>query len=64
MVDMTTSVVAEEKTRVALNQGKTLPEGWIIDSEGNPSTDPSTLKVTRPAPSFHSTGWSHTKGWL
>ena len=40
MVDMTTSTVADGKIRLATNLGKPLPEGWIIDGEGNPSTDP------------------------
>ncbi len=40
MVDMTTSTVADGKIRLATNLGKSLPEGWIIDAAGNPSTDP------------------------
>ena len=40
LVDMTTSVCAEGKIRVASNRGVTLPAGCIIDAEGNPSTDP------------------------
>jgi uncharacterized oxidoreductase len=40
MVDMTTCTVADGKIRVATNLGKPLPEGWIVDAEGNPSTDP------------------------
>lgn len=40
LVDMTTSVCAEGKIRVAANKGVSLPEGCIIDAEGNPSTDP------------------------
>jgi len=40
LVDMTTSVAAEGKVRVAANQGKSLPKGWIIDHNGHPSTDP------------------------
>ena len=40
VVDMTSSVVAEGKIRVKRNLGETLPEGWIIDPEGQPSTDP------------------------
>lgn len=40
MVDMTTSVRAEGKLRVSKNRGEPLPEGWIIDHQGNPSTDP------------------------
>jgi uncharacterized oxidoreductase len=40
MVDMTTSVVAEGKVRVYQNRGHQLPEGWIIDHQGKPATDP------------------------
>jgi hydroxycarboxylate dehydrogenase B len=40
MVDMTTSVTAEGKLRVAQNRGQKLPPGWIIDHDGNPSIDP------------------------
>ena len=43
VVDMTTSVVAEGKVRVKRNQGESLPEGWILDAEGNPTTDPAAL---------------------
>ena len=41
IVDMTTSSVAEGKLRVASAAGKSIPEGWILDKEGNPTTDPS-----------------------
>ncbi|MEE2658235.1 MAG: Ldh family oxidoreductase [Candidatus Latescibacterota bacterium] len=41
LVDMTTSVVAEGKVRVYSNRGDHLPEGWIIDRDGEPSTDPA-----------------------
>ena len=40
LLDITTAVVAEGKVRVRLNRGEELPEGCIIDAEGNPSTDP------------------------
>ncbi len=40
LVDMTTSVCAEGKIRVASNRGVALPAGCIIDAKGNPSTDP------------------------
>lgn len=43
VLDMTTSVVAEGKVRVQHNRGETVPEGWIVDAEGNPSTDPMAL---------------------
>lgn len=40
VLDMTTSASAEGKVRVALQKGEQVPEGWIIDSEGNPTTEP------------------------
>ena len=43
VMDFATSVVAEGKVRVAHNAGKALPEGWILDSDGQPSTDSNAL---------------------
>lgn len=43
VLDMTTSVTAEGKVRVALQKGVELPEGQIIDHEGHPSTNPADL---------------------
>jgi len=40
IVDMTTSAVAEGKLRVAHAAGRPVPEGWIVDKSGNPTTDP------------------------
>jgi len=48
LVDMTTSVCAEGKVRVAHNKGEQLPEGRIIDHDGNPSTDPEDFAGTPP----------------
>lgn len=48
LVDMTTSVVAEGKVRVAINQGKHVPEGWLIDANGNPTTDPNDFRADPP----------------
>lgn len=41
IVDMTTSSVAEGKLRVARAAGRAIPEGWIVDKNGEPSTDPN-----------------------
>jgi len=41
IVDMTTSSVAEGKLRVASAAGKSIPEGWVLDKEGSPTTDPN-----------------------
>ncbi len=43
VVDMTSSVVAEGKIRVKRNQGESIPEGWALDAEGNPTTDPEAF---------------------
>jgi uncharacterized oxidoreductase len=40
ILDITTSTVAEGKLMVALNKGERVPEGWIVDKDGNPTTDP------------------------
>ena len=40
ILDITTSTVAEGKLMVALNKGDRVPEGWIVDRNGKPTTDP------------------------
>ena len=42
VLDISTSVVANGKIRVAKNAGRSCPEGWLQDSSGRPTTDPST----------------------
>ena len=41
MLDITTSVAAGGKVEVARARGKQLPEGWLVDAEGNTVTDPN-----------------------
>jgi uncharacterized oxidoreductase len=41
LMDFSTSAVAEGKLRVARNRGQTVPEGWILDAQGQPSTSPA-----------------------
>ncbi len=43
LLDFATSAVAEGKVRVARNRGKMIPEGWILDKNGAPTTDPNDL---------------------
>lgn len=40
ILDMSTSVVARGRIAIAQREGKPIPEGWAIDAEGNPTTDP------------------------
>jgi len=42
VLDISTSVVANGKVRVAHLAGKPCPEGWLLDADGNPTTDPAT----------------------
>lgn len=44
IVDMATSAAANGKLEIAQRTGKAVPEGWIIDKDGNPSTNPHELK--------------------
>ncbi len=43
VVDIGTSIVAEGKVRVAFNKGQKVPEGWLLDPDGKPTTDPGVL---------------------
>ena len=48
LLDMTTSVVAEGKVRVAINRGESIPEGWAVDAQGRPTADPRKVKSDPP----------------
>jgi uncharacterized oxidoreductase len=41
--DVATTVAAEGKVRVKRNRKEQTPPGWLIDSEGKPTTDPNDL---------------------
>lgn len=41
LLDMATSNVAYGKVKLAAQAGEAMPEGWMIDDEGNPLTDPA-----------------------
>jgi uncharacterized oxidoreductase len=41
MLDMATTTIAAGKARVAFNKGVPVPEGALIDTEGEPTTDPA-----------------------
>jgi len=40
ILDITTSTVAEGKLMVACNKGEKVPDGWIVDKHGKPTTNP------------------------
>ncbi|SNS86856.1 Ldh family oxidoreductase [Tropicimonas sediminicola] len=41
VLDMATTVAAYGKVKTAAQRGETMPEGWMIDREGRPLTDPA-----------------------
>jgi len=43
-LDMATSAVAAGKISLASSRGEQVPLGWIVDKDGQPTTDPSALR--------------------
>jgi uncharacterized oxidoreductase len=43
VLDFSTSATAEGKVRVKKIAGQACPPGWLLDAEGQPTTDPNTL---------------------
>lgn len=43
VLDFATSAVAEGKVRVARNRNKPIPEGWVVNQAGEPTTNPNDL---------------------
>jgi uncharacterized oxidoreductase len=48
ILDMSACTIAEGKIRVALNRGVTVPEGCIIDSNGQPTVEPAVFYADPP----------------
>lgn len=48
LLDMSTSAVALGKIMAAKDAGTPIPEGWAIDSEGRPATDPADVSTLTP----------------
>lgn len=46
-LDMATSAVAGGKIDLAVARGENVPPGWIIDGEGNGTTDPTQFRGTK-----------------
>jgi LDH2 family malate/lactate/ureidoglycolate dehydrogenase len=44
LLDMATTVAAYGKVKLAADRGESMPEGWMIDREGNPLTDPTNVE--------------------
>jgi uncharacterized oxidoreductase len=48
VLDFSTSATAEGKVRVKKIAGEKCPEGWLLDSSGQPTTDPNALYANPP----------------
>ena len=48
ILDMSACVIAEGKVRVAYHRGDTLPDGCLIDADGNPTNNPADLYADPP----------------
>ncbi len=57
-LDMSTSVAAAQKIAVAKAKGRPIPEGWALDREGNPTTDPEKAAVLLPVAGAKGSGLS------
>src|SRR5215472_13703585 len=43
-LDMATSAVAAGKIQLAVSRNESVPDGWLIDASGRPTTDPRELR--------------------
>ena len=48
LLDMSTSVAASGKIRLKKNRQETVPDGWLINAEGNPTNDVDDFYGTLP----------------
>ncbi len=48
VLDFSTSATAEGKVRVKKIAGEQVPDGWLLDNEGNPTNDPNALYADPP----------------
>ena len=48
VLDFSTSATAEGKVRVKQIAGEKCPEGWLLDSDGQPTTNPNALYADQP----------------
>ena len=63
VLDFSTSATAEGKVRVKKIAGEKVPEGWLLDNEGRPTTDPNTLYGSPPGSILPMGGTQAYKGF-
>ncbi|MBM81552.1 MAG: malate dehydrogenase [Planctomycetaceae bacterium] len=56
VLDMSTSVVPVNKVEFAKDRGESIPIGWCLDENGNPTSDPATAKIYLPLGGSRETG--------
>ncbi len=56
ILDMATSVAAGGKLSLAIDKGVSIPEGWALDKEGKPTTDPKVATILMPAGAYKGSG--------
>lgn len=56
VLDMATSVAAGGKLTLAADKGIPLPEGWALDKDGNPTTDPKLATTLIPTGGYKGYG--------
>ncbi len=56
ILDMATSVAAGGKVEMAIDKGIPIPEGWALDKEGHPTTDPRQVGALLPAGGYKGYG--------
>jgi uncharacterized oxidoreductase len=61
VIDYATSAIALGKTRVAVDEGRELEPGLLLDAQGRPTTDPGVL--WRGAPTGALLPFAQHKGW-
>ena len=55
-LDMATSIAAGGKLVLAQDKRVPLPEGWALDADGNPTTDPFASKILMPTGLYKGSG--------
>lgn len=48
ILDMATSIAAGGKIQLAIDKGVSIPEGWALDKDGNPTIDPKQVATLLP----------------
>ncbi|PWE33865.1 sulfolactate dehydrogenase [Maritimibacter sp. 55A14] len=51
LIDQSANVIAKSEIMKHAREGKPIPEGWALDADGNPTTDPETGLAGSMAPS-------------